>query len=305
MAITPVPAFTPRLGIALGSGAARGWAHIGILQALEEAGVYPDIICGTSIGALVGASYAAGDLEKLEAWVRELTPMNVAALLDFQLTGGLVKGERLMSVFRDTFQDLAIEELHLPYGAVATALQTGTEVWLRTGSANDAVRASIALPGLFTPVWRDGRLLVDGGLVNPVPVSLARAMEADIVIAVDLNADIMNRQLREEVQARATEPAHKFAWLHRMQENLGGLFPQNRNQGIRVPSTLTVVTSSINIMQARITRSRMAGDPPDFTIAPRLAHFSVMDFHRANEAIEAGRQAVHAALPALHELISR
>lgn len=303
-----IASFKPRLGLALGSGSARGWAHIGIIQALEAAGIRPDVVCGTSIGALVGAAYAAGDLERLEAWVRQLNVVNVAALMDFRLNGGMLKGERLMRAFHDTFRDRAIEDLNLPYAAVATALQTGTEVWLRGGPTMDAVRASIALPGLFSPVWRDGRLLVDGGLVNPVPVSLARAMDADIVIAVDLNTDILSRHLRQEAEAKsaqaaADEPAHA-AWLQRMQENLSGLLPAATPAELRMPSTMNVLATSLNIMQARITRSRMAGDPPDITLAPRLAHLALMDFHRASEAIEAGERAVAAALPLLHELLA-
>lgn len=303
-----VPPYKPRLGLALGSGSARGWAHIGVIQALETAGIRPDVVCGSSIGALVGAAYAAGDLERLEAWVRQLNVVNVAALMDFRLTGGMLKGERLMRAFRDTFRDRVIEDLDLPYAAVATALQTGTEVWLRRGPAMDAVRASIALPGLFSPVWRDGRLLVDGGLVNPVPVSLARAMDADIVIAVDLNTDILSRHLRHEAQAKSVPPADvpgHPAWLHRMQENLSGLLPASNPAELPMPSTVNVLATSLNIMQARITRSRMAGDPPDITLAPRLAHLALMDFHRASEAIDAGERAVTAALPLLHELLAR
>lgn len=302
------PPYKPRLGLALGSGSARGWAHIGIIQALEAAGIRPDVVCGTSIGALVGAAYAAGDLERLEAWVRQLNVVNVAALMDFGLTGGMLKGERLMRAFRDSFQDRDIEDLKMPYAAVATALQTGTEVWLRRGPAMEAVRASIALPGLFAPVWRDGRLLVDGGLVNPVPVSLARAMDADIVIAVDLNTDILSRHLRQEAEAKSvanTDEPVQAAWLQRMQENLSGLLPGSHSAELPMPSTINVLASSLNIMQARITRSRMAGDPPDITLTPRLAHLALLDFHRAGEAIAEGERAVKAALPLLHELLAR
>ncbi len=292
--------YKPRIGLALGSGSARGWAHIGVIQALEEAGIHADVVCGTSIGALVGASYAAGELDQLEKWVLGLKMKDVVAFMDFGLNSGMLKGTRLMNFFRSTFSDQAIEDLPLPFAAVATALHTGTEIWLRSGSAIDAVRASIALPGLFTPVMREGRLLVDGGLVNPVPVSLARAMEADMVIAVDLNADLLGRHLRQPPEPKP-RPASSNEWRRRVQQNLGGLLPAPTPAGVRMPSTLNIVASSLNIMQARITRSRMAGDPPDATIAPRLSHLGLLDFHRAGEAIEAGRRAVQAALPGLRE----
>lgn len=291
----------PVVGLALGSGSARGWAHIGVLRALERAAIRPDLICGSSIGALVGAAYAVGELDRFEQWVLGLGIKEVVSFMDFNLSGGMLKGERLMDFFRRNFVDRPIEELGLPFGAVATALHSGTEVWLRSGSTVNAVRASIALPGLFTPVQRDGRLLVDGGLVNPVPVSLARAMGADIVIAVDLNADILGRHLRQEAPAQ-DEGAERGEWMRRLQENFGSLLPEPAAGRLRLPSMLDVLTSSLNIMQVRITRSRMAGEPPEAVVAPRLAHLGLLDFHRAREAIDAGQRAAEASLPFLREL---
>ena len=185
----------PRIGLALGSGSARGWAHFGVIRALEESGIRPDIVCGTSIGALVGAAYAAGELDRFERWVLGLGVKEVVGLMDLSLTPGLLRGERLMAFLRQSWPDRPIEQLRLPFAAVATELHNGAEIWLRTGSTLDAVRTSIAMPGLFAPVHSDGMLLVDGGLVNPVPVSVARAMGADIVIAVDLASDILGRHL--------------------------------------------------------------------------------------------------------------
>jgi len=173
----------PRLGLVLGSGSARGWAHIGVLQVLEEEGVRPDVVCGASIGALVGAAYAAGELDRFAKWVQSLGMREVFGFMDFRLSGGMLKGEKLIAFWRSHFADFDIENSPLPFAAVATDLHSGAEVWLRGGSIADAVRASIALPGLFTPLQlSDGRLLVDGGIVNPVPTSLARAMGADIVM---------------------------------------------------------------------------------------------------------------------------
>ena len=170
-----------KVGLALGSGAARGWAHIGVIRALEEAGYKPDIIAGCSIGAFVGAACASGDLDMLEAWVGKLTWQDVLKLLDPSWAGGLIKGEKLIDFFRQHFLDHDFSALAIPFACVATDLANGREVWLKEGSVAEAVRASIAMPGLFTPVERGDRLLVDGALVNPVPVSLCRSMGADVV----------------------------------------------------------------------------------------------------------------------------
>ncbi|MBX6392442.1 MAG: patatin-like phospholipase RssA [Burkholderiales bacterium] len=293
----------PRIGLALGGGAARGWSHIGVIQALLEAGVRPDIVCGTSIGALVGAVYAAGELERFEAWVRRLRFRDVVSFMDLGLNGGMLKGERLMAYFREHFIGRWIEELAVPYGAVATALQTGMEVWLRSGSVIEAVRASIALPGLFSPVRHDGLILVDGGLVNPVPVSLARAMGAEIVIAVDLSSDLLSHRVRNETpepEPEAEPSSLVGEWLRKLQERFAPAEPETPavNEPV-LPSLLDVVTASINIMQVRITRSRMAGEPPELIIAPRLGHLGLLDFHRAEEAIEEGRRAVSVSLHSL------
>src|SRR5512139_1319531 len=184
----------PRIGLALGSGSARGWSQIGVIRVLEQAGISPDVVCGTSIGALVGAAYAAGEIGRLHDWVKGLRWQAVVSMVDLRMNGGLVEGGKLVDFFRAHFRDEGIARLPKAFGCVATELASGREIWLRDGPVIDSVRASIAMPGLFTPVERDGRLLVDGGLVNPVPVSLCRAMGADIVIAVDLNWDLIGRR---------------------------------------------------------------------------------------------------------------
>jgi NTE family protein len=281
----------PRIGLALGGGSARGWAHIGVIRALEQAGIRPEIVCGTSIGALVGAAYAAGDLDRFEQWVLGLGLGDVLSYMDIGFSGGLLRGERLMEFFRRSFTDHRIEDLPMRFAAVATALETGAEVWLREGSTLDAVRASMALPGLLAPVTSEGVVLVDGGLVNPVPVSLARAMGADMVVAVDLNSDIVGRHLRQPIQQQAT-PSDLTVWMRKVQDNLGAYLPTASSEEPKLPSMLDVLASSINIMQVRITRSRMAGEPPDLVVAPRLSHLGLLDFHRAKDAIEAGKRAV-------------
>ncbi|ABB73472.1 NTE family protein [Nitrosospira multiformis ATCC 25196] len=291
----------PRVGLVLGSGSARGWAHIGVIRALEQAGVRPDLVCGTSIGSLVGAVYAAGELDRFEQWVLGLGVREVIAYIDISLGSGLLKGERLMSFFRDKFPDRPVQDLALPFAAVATSLHTGAEVWLREGSTLEAVRASIALPGLFSPVLCEGSVLVDGGLVNPVPVSLARAMGADVVIAVDLSFDMLGRHLRAEPPPDASA-GDVMDWIRKLQESLGALLPAHSAEIPKMPSMLDVLASSINIMQVRINRSRMAGEPPDLIIAPRLAHLGLLDFHRAREAIEEGKQAVERVAHSLSDL---
>jgi len=268
-----------RIGLALGSGAARGWAHIGVIRALATAGVVPDVVCGASIGAVVGAAYAAGELDPFERWVRGLDWRQVVGNFDLALRGGLIKARRIFDLIGATLPDRSIESLPRPFAAVATDLATGQERWLRRGPLLDSLRASVALPGLVTPVWLDDRWLVDGGLVNPVPVSLCRALGADFVIAVDLNTTLLGRRLRRELP-RDEPPA---AGVHAPDAH-------------PTPSVYDVVTTSINIMQVRITRSRMAGEPPDLLVAPQLADHSLLDFDRAADAIEEGRRAAAQAL---------
>lgn len=293
-----------RIGLALGSGSARGWAHMGVIRALEQAGIQPHLVCGTSIGALVGAAYAAGELDRFEQWTLTMRIADLVALMDVSLSSGVLKGDRLVEFLRRNFVDRPVGALALPFGAVATALHTGAEVWLREGSTVEAVRASLALPALFTPVLRDGVTLVDGGLVNPVPVSLARAMGAEVVIAVDLSSDILGRHLRADAPSDIAF-SQVGEWTRKLQDRLGALMPGRSSDEPRLPSMLDVLATSINIMQVRITRSRMAGDPPDVIVAPRLAHLGLLDFHRAKEAIEEGKRAVEGVLPSIQALVGQ
>ncbi len=306
-----------RIGIALGSGSARGWAHIGVLQALRRAGVEPGVVCGTSIGALIGGAYALGDLDALGDWVRGLTRRDVVRLLDIRLTGGgLIQGEYLMRFFRGRSYDSPIEDLPKAFSAVATDLATGREVWLGRGPLLDAVRASFALPGLFAPVRRDGRWLVDGGLVNPVPISVCRALGAEVVIAVNLNGDLIGRRARRAndtgkprvsrdpgidaiEEGLLAQLAAQFTGT--LRAGTAALIGPSDAPGTSTPGLFDVLSGSLNIMQDRITRSRMAGDPPDLVISPRLGHLGLMEFDRADEAIAAGTQAVEQSMPAIRE----
>ncbi|KAF0165594.1 MAG: NTE family protein [Rhodocyclaceae bacterium] len=291
----------PKLGLALGSGSARGWAHIGVIRALAEAGYVPDVVAGCSIGAFVGAAYADGDLDKLEDWVQGLEWKEVLSLLDVSFSGGLFKGEKLVAFFQRHFVDKDFSSLPIPFSCVATDLATGREIWLREGSVASAVRASIALPGLFTPVVRDDRLLVDGGLVNPVPVSLCRAMGADVVIAVDLGSDRVGSSLRHKPAAKTSADGQEPGWTGRMRKTFSR--PRLSN-GDLLPSMAGVMSTGIHIMQMRIARSRLAGEPADVLLAPRLGHLALMDYHRGTEAIEEGRAAVIRMLPSIEHALS-
>lgn len=283
-----------KIGIALGSGSARGWAHIGVLRALAEIGVKPDIVCGTSIGAFVGAAYANGDLERLEEWVRTLTWQEVVGFFDMGARGGLIKGEKLMAFFSRHFVDHDFKDLPLTFACVATDLLSGREIWLRDGSVANAVRASIALPGLFSPQLKEDRLLVDGGLVNPVPVSLCRAMGADVVIAVDLGSDVVGRRFKSAESAGAV----RTGWRQKVGQ-LFGIPGEAHLATSEDPSLLDVVAGSLNIMQVRIARSRLAGEPADVLIAPRLGHVGLFDYHRGEEGVEEGLEAVRVMQPAI------
>ena len=284
----------PRLGLALGSGAARGWAHIGIIRALERLGVKPDLVAGCSIGSFVGAAYAAGELDKLESWVRGFSRLQVMGLLDPALSGGLFRGDKVFGVAEERVGELTFAQLQLPFACVATELEIGRERWLQQGPVMSAVRASCSIPGMFVPVQLDGRWLVDGAVVNPVPVSLCRAMGADLVIAVNLNADTHHGwAARDEEVVAARHPL--LQWLPK----------RNGNGNGHGPGMLSVMNSSISIMQERITRARMAGDPPEISLTPHLSGLAILDFHRASEAIAEGEACVERMLPMIENEVQR
>jgi NTE family protein len=290
-----------RIGLALGSGSSRGWAHIGVIKALAEVGIEPAIICGCSIGALVGASYAAGNLGQLEQWALSLTRLEIARYFDINLSlNGFVDTGKLQSflVKHVCSEQARIENLEKTYGAVSTELETGREKWFTSGPVIDAVWASISLPGLFPPIQSKGRWLVDGGIVNPVPVSLCRALGADIVIAVNLNGDIVRKHISPKPKKPDSESMMDMfaATVKKYSATIfSGKKPRNA-----APDLFNALASSINIMQDKITRSRMAGDPPDILLVPKLSHIGLLEFYRAAEAIEEGRGCVTRMLPEIH-----
>jgi NTE family protein len=282
----------PRIGLALGAGSARGWAHIGAIRALEERGVKPDIVCGTSIGALVGAFYASGQLDKLEHWVSGLAWTTVVRLMDLTWRGGLIRGARLFDLFRRTFEDQDISDLPVTYGAVATELASGRELWLREGKLLDAVRASSAMPGLLTPVIRNDTIVVDGGLVNPVPVSVCRALGAELVIAVDLSWGKLGAY-RDRSKEREIAPREVPGWVGKLTSGwMKKESAEMAEEVATIPSIFDVFTTALDIVEMKVARSRLAGDPADVLITPLLPDFATLDFHRAKEAIPEGRAAV-------------
>ncbi len=305
----------PRIGLALGSGSARGWAHIGIIDALTEAGIEPDIICGTSIGSLVGAAYVAGRLAELRQWAEAATWREVVGLLDVRLSGGgLIGGNLVVDFLRRIGITGAIESYSRPYAAIATDLVTGREIWLQSGPIDEAVRASIAFPGIISPARIGDRWLVDGGLSNPVPVAVCRALGADVVIAVNLNGDLLGRRFETELNPEApAEPlsvpkefvARLFTQLPPgLREQAEQIAPHLLAQGPSTPGYFDVLANSINIMQDYITRARLAGDPPHVMLLPRLRQIKLLEFHRANEAIAEGRLCLEEAVPLLRRFVS-
>lgn len=282
----------PKIGLALGAGVARGWAHIGILRRLQEEGIQIDYIAGTSIGAVVGGAYAAGALDELEEWTKKLGEYSFFKLLDFKITGGgLFGGNSLNELMHLKFGEKDFKDLDIPFTAVACELKTGHEVWLEKGGLSKSIQASFALPGVFEPVNIGHRWLVDGALVNPVPVSACRAAGCEMVIAINLSEDLYGRVVRKG--KKGTGEYGVFQEIVKAPQALGrvgskSVFRKLFSHKAGAPSLFTNMIASLNVLQNRLSRSRLAGDPPDVTIAPRCGHIGLMEFHRAEELIEEG-----------------
>ncbi|MBA9066386.1 NTE family protein [Methylobacterium sp. RAS18] len=324
-----VPRFrSPRIGLALGGGSARGWSHIGVIEGLEEAGIFPEVVAGCSIGAVVGGAYAAGRIGALKAFALSLTRRRVVGLLDPRITGsGLIAGERLRRRLARELDGFRIEDLRLAFASVATELGTGHEVWLSRGPLVEAVRASYAIPGIFPPVALEGRLLMDGTLVNPVPVRLARELGADLVICVNLACETrapamvirperddplfdapdepVERAIEQTLEATVRRRG-RWALLSGASRRLMGRRRRPEpppSAGRPSPGVARVMLDAFNITQDRISRARLASEPPDVAIRPLLAEFGQFEFHRAADGIALGRQAVRAALPEIRRMI--
>ena len=327
-----------KIGLALGSGAARGWAHIGVIQALEEMGINIDIVSGCSIGSYVGASFASGKLPELAEWVESLTDWQVYALMGVGFhKGGLMSGLKVFQALQENFSYETFEELNKPFAAVATDLYSGREVNFLSGSVIEAVKASCAIPGLFPPLLFKNRWLVDGGVVNPIPVNMCRLLGADIVIAVNLSADFRPQSLVANTFDHGNNQKKTSDFFKRSQQQIQQWFKKGPDSDAKseeqdsvlneesltkeyldilepanvehlkqeeliakdsvvvppAPSIINAMTGSLDILSARVTRSRLAGDPPDILIEPQLRDFGMMEFYRAKELIEHGRASVH------------
>ncbi|MBW6424746.1 patatin-like phospholipase family protein [Rhizobium sp. XQZ8] len=277
-----------KLALALGGGAARGWAHIGVLRALDESGIEVGMIAGTSIGALVGGCYLAGKLDELETFARSLTMRRIAGFLDLTIGGaGLLGGLRLTKRMQEHLDGLNVEDLDRPFVSVATELHSGHEVWISSGSLITALRASYALPGIFEPIKCNNRTLVDGALVNPVPTSVCRAYEQPLVVAVNLNYDIYGRSavVKHNASVQPIDDGRRKQVDNNVRTGVAGTMVQ-----------------AFNIIQERISRARLAGDPPDLALHPRVGDIGMSEFHRAGEAIDRGYNETIAQIAALKRM---
>jgi NTE family protein len=301
----------PVIGLALGGGSARGFAHIGILKTLLAHGIVPDVVVGTSIGSVVAGAYVTGHLDKIEEWARSLQPRNVFGYLDIRLNGsGLIGGTRLAAELEAVMGSVQIEDLPVKYAAVATEVRTGHEIWLTHGRMVEAMRASYALPGIFSPVLVGDRWLVDGALVNPVPVSVARAFGAEIVIAANVSSDVFAHGTTVYAhgpsvvtpEPSAEEPEAPKRGLRRLFSAERAMKREFFGSATR-PGISSVMVDAFNIMQDRITRARLAGDPPDILISPRVGQIGWFDFHRADELIAHGARAAERAIDSLQEAL--
>lgn len=301
-----------KIGFALGSGGARGWAHIGVLRRLSELGIRPDVIAGTSIGSIAAALYASGSLDTMEDLAAHLDWKQVAQLfleVNFPRSG-LLTGKNFMKLLKRVIRVNAISSLSIPFAAVATDLETEREVVLRSGKLFDAIRASIGIPGIFTPTLLEGRHLVDGGLVNPLPVSVCRDLGADLVIAVDINLRSPAEKRRPAKKQPAEEPSPRIAQLI---DSLGKLMPQREAAPHRraaakpderdALSIFDVLTRSFRLVENQITLRELQVNPPDILIQPEVGDIMPLEFQRGREAIAAGARAVDEVLPKLNRLL--
>jgi NTE family protein len=290
------------IGIALGSGLARGFAHIGVLKTLKRYNITPSIVTGTSVGALVGACYLADKLDELEEWALSLNRRNIFRYLDFRVrSAGLIGGKRLKKLLREHFDNYKIEDLPVPYVAIASDLITGHEVWLRDGPLIEAMSASFSLPGVFPPVMHEGRFLVDGALVNPVPIAPCQALGSRMTIAIDLNSDMIGKSVRPGHNYQTVAGFDIFdeqdVTLEDQKLFKGSLTRRVFRREENKPSLFGVMVGALNIVQDRLTRSRLAGDPPDVHIKPHVGHYGLLEFEKAEEMIEEGERAAEEAIP--------
>jgi NTE family protein len=316
---------TKKVGLALGSGASKGWAHIGIIEALEQANIPIDFVAGCSVGAYIGAIYASGSLQSLKEFLLKVDGKKIFSYFDVAISrSGLLNGtKRVQELFSMHTDVVTFEELDVPLVMVATDLERGEKVVLHAGNIIDALRATMSCPGLFRPVNMNGSWLVDGGLVDPVPVGVARAMGADIVIAVDLSSRKRSSDRISRHDSAAIADTEKKAMssdtfsliqkgsnnilLRKLTDYYQRLEKNKRHSGRQnemvAPDIFETITASISIMEERITRINLAVDRPDVLIQPRLGELRMMNFDQVEHAIEEGYTCVQEKLVEISRLL--
>jgi len=327
-----------KVGLALGSGGARGWAHIGAIRALEAAGITIDYIAGTSIGAFVGGIHAVNQLHDLEEFVKEIDWKTIVSLLDVEFpTQGLLDGDKVYDLIYTHVLDCNLEETTIPFHCVATDLSTQKAVILKRGSMVDAVRASLSIPGVFTPFNREETYLVDGGVVNPVPVDVVQAMGSDIVIAINLNYPYSlppeestdaakngeTQEILSEMKSSETtsetgnqeNQTYRIALLNTIKsryeavqetlvQKMDNWLPERNDNNPQTPNIFDVIGSTINIMEQQVTQINLQLYQPDILLQPRLSQYGIFDFHQAETLMQEGYRCVEAALPEIKEKLS-
>lgn len=285
-----------KIGLALGSGSARGFSHIGIIETLLKNNIVPDVVAGTSIGAIVGAAYASGNLQRLKAQALGINRLNWTAFFNpsFSFDGWInIRHMQMFLIKSGILRKSRIEDMSIPFGTVTCDLKSGKERWITQGPVFDAVWPSMAMPGVFPPVAApDSRWFIDGGIVNPVPVSLCRALGADLVIAVNLNNDLLRREEKRS-ENKKKKKQNEFSKMFSVAKSF---LPTKKvsigknPEGPEPPDFFETVAHSINIAQDRITRARLAGDPPEVLLAPKVSDIGLLETYKAKEAIRAGEK---------------
>ncbi|WP_420597645.1 patatin-like phospholipase family protein [Neptuniibacter sp.] len=288
------------VSLVLGSGGARGYAHIGAIEEIERRGYEIVAISGSSIGALIGGMYAAGRLAEYSDWVKSLSWIKVVRLLDFTLSKGAIRGDKIFVQLAEILGNPQIQDLPIDYTAVVADLARQKEVWYQKGSLLDAIRASVAVPGLFTPVIKGASVLVDGGVLNPLPIIPVVSSQADLIIAVDLNTGDVNH-------SHLKLPSNKYLRRSGMSDewNMPDVDTSSTENDSKeqneIGGRMDILLNSVEVMQASLTEYKIAGYPPDLVVRIPKNLCSFYDFHRAAETIEYGRLATREKLEALEQ----
>lgn len=300
------------VGLALGAGGARGIAHIGVLRAFAKAEIPIDAIVGTSVGALIGAVYAAGQLENFERWVRKFDWPDVLRLFDpVWPRSGLISGTRALDQLAEVMGDWKIEDLAIPFAAVSIDLITGEEILMREGRVLDAIRASISIPGIFVPHRMGRRLLVDGALRNPVPVSHLEEMGSDVRVAVNLHAQPVREIMRSKKARDGSTPGTISAQLINLVDRRLARFRRRGHRsratddGQVEPNLFEILTASMTVLEHELARHRLAREPVDVVIGPDVHSIRSFEFHKARKAIHAGLIATEKHLPEIRKALER